>query len=125
MLLTLIGAFYAVDFYFGGRMPDLFKYVRDQVTFQDFERKLHPAVSTAGHVLFASVWLIYFPFSHILKLFFRYYHLLRWDGVLNVRGGEIEKRAQELLDFPVTWSAPHIRPHRTWKEVAADTGSEA
>jgi len=34
ILVTLLGGFYAVDVYFGGKMPELMKYVRDQVTFR-------------------------------------------------------------------------------------------
>ena len=124
ILMTLLGGFYAVDVYFNGRMPELLKYVRDQVTFQDFERKLHPAAATASHVLFASVWLVYLPFSHIMKLFFRYYHQLRWDDVTNTRGSFIESKIRGLLDLPVTWSAPHIAPGKKWSEVASQSGLE-
>ena len=125
ILITLLGGFYAVDFYFDGKMPELLKYVRDQVTFQDFERKLHPPWATASHVLFASVWLIYLPFSHIMKLFFRYYHQLLWDGVPNVEGGLMETKIKELLALPITWSAPHIRPGKTWGEAASESGEES
>ena len=125
ILITLLGGFYAVDVYFGGKMAELLKYVRDQVTFQDFERKLHPAAATASHVLFASVFLIYFPFSHMMKLFFRYYHQLRWDEVPNVKGGRVEAEVKELLGLPVTWSAPHIGPGKTWSDVASASGLES
>jgi len=121
----LLGGFYAVDVYFDGRMPELLKYVRDQVTFQDFERKLHPAVATASHVFFASLWLIYLPFSHIMKLSFRYYHQLRWDDVPNRRGSLIESKIKDLLDLPVTWSAPHIPAGKTWGQAASESGLEA
>ena len=102
-------------------MPALLKYVREQVTLRDFEHKLHPALAPALHVLFASVWLVYLPFSHVFQLFFRYYHHLRWDEVPNRRGGEVEARVKELLERPVTWSGPHIPVGRRWKEVATET----
>ena len=120
LLLTLLGAFYAVDAHFNAEAPALLKYVKEQVTFQDFQHKLHPALAPAGHVLFASIWLLYFPFSHIMLLFFRYYHHLRWDGVPNTRGSLIEKRVKGLLEQPVTWSAPHIQSGKTWREVAGE-----
>ncbi len=120
LLLTLIGGVYAVDIHFKSSMPGLLKYVKQQVTFADFEHKLHPALGPALHVLFASVWLIYLPFGHVFQLFFRYYHYLRWDDVPNVRGSEIERRMKEHLDRPVTWSAPHIPPGKRWREVASE-----
>jgi len=120
ILLTLIGGAFAVDIHFHSSMPALLKYVRGQVTFADFEHKLHPALAPALHVLFASVWLIYLPFSHVFQLFFRYYHSMRWDGVPNRRGSEVERRVKELLERPVTWSGPHIPVGRRWKEVASE-----
>ena len=120
MLLTLIVAFYAVNIHFNAQMPTLLKYVKEQVTFQDLEHKLHPAVAPASHVLFASVWLIYFPFSHIMQLFFRYYHHLLWDDEPNLRGSHIERKVKELLELPVTWSAPHIQSGKKWREVAME-----
>jgi hypothetical protein len=101
-------------------MPDLLKYVRDQVTFSDFEHKLHPAFGPAMHVLFASAWLVYLPFSHVFQLFFRYYHHLKWDEVANVKGGMVEARVKVLLEKPVTWSAPHISAGKRWSDVAAE-----
>jgi hypothetical protein len=101
-------------------MSALLKYVKAQVTFSDFEHKLHPALGPALHVLFASVWLIYLPFGHVFQLFFRYYHYLRWDDVANTRGSEVERRVKELLERPVTWSGPHIPMGKRWKEVASE-----
>ena len=42
LLLTLVGGVIAVDIHFHSSMPALLKYVREQVTFADFEHKLHP-----------------------------------------------------------------------------------
>ena len=120
LLLTLIGGVYAVDVHFKSSMPSLLKYVREQMTFADFEHKLHPSLAPALHVLFASVWLIYLPFSHVFQLFFRYYHFLRWDDVPNVSGSEIGRRIKEHLERPVTWSAPHIQSGKRWSEVASE-----
>ena len=120
ILLTLIGGAFAVDIHFHSSMPVLLKYVREQVTFQNFEHKLHPAPAPALHVLFASAWFVYVPFSHVFQLFFRYYHFLRWDDVPNVRGSEVGNRIKENLERPVTWSAPHIQSGERWKEVASE-----
>ncbi len=121
ILLTLIGGAFAVDIHFHSSMPALLRYVREQVTFADFEHKLHPALGPALHVLFVAVWLIYLPFSHVFQLFFRYYHYLRWDEVPNKPGSEVEKRVKKFLKRPVTWAAPHISPGKTWEEVAVET----
>jgi len=120
ILLTLAGGAFAVDIHFQSSMPGLLKYVREQVTFADFEHKLHPAFAPALHVLFASVWMVFLPFSHVFQLFFRYYHHLRWDNIPNTRGSEIERRIKELLDRPITWSGPHISPGKRWKEAASE-----
>ena len=120
LLLTLIGGVYAVDVHFKSSMPSLLKYVREQMTFADFEHKLHPSLAPALHVLFASVWLIYLPFSHVFQLFFRYYHFLRWDDVPNVRGSEVGRRIKEHLERPATWSASHIQSGKRWSEVASE-----
>ncbi len=120
ILLTLIGGAFAVDIHFHSSIPVLLKYVREQVTFQNFQHKLHPAPAPALHVLFASAWLIYLPFSHVFQLFFRYYHFLRWDDAPNVMGSEVGKRIKKNLERPVTWSAPHIQSGKSWKEVASE-----
>lgn len=117
MLATLAGGVYAVHVHFDGSMPATLKYVKGQLTFEDISHKLHPSPSTAAHVLLGSLWLIYLPFSHILQLFFRYYHALRFDEVPNVRGGAIERRVKGLLEKPVSWSAVHIQQGKTWGEV--------
>ena len=120
LLLTLVGGVIAVDIHFKSSMPALLKYVREQVTFANFEHKLHPSFGPALHIAFASVWLIYLPFSHVFQLFFRYYHYLRWDDVPNARGGVIENSVKKLLEQPVTWSAPHIQSGKRWREVASE-----
>jgi len=120
VLLTLLGGVYAVDVHFGSKMPALLRYVREQVTFANFEHKLHPAFGPALHIAFASAWLIYLPFSHVFGVFFRYYHTLQWDDVPNVRGSEIERRVKGQLEWPVTWSGPHAPSGKRWKEVASE-----
>lgn len=120
VILTLVEAFYAVHIYFDASMPAVVKYVRQQIAFEDLEMKLHPHVATATHVLLASAWLIYLPFSHILRLFFRYYHHLRWDDVPNVRGSAVERKVEKLLSRRVRWSAPHIPHGRNWDDFSSE-----
>lgn len=117
ILITLAGAFYSVQFFFGTSMSALMEYVKSQLSLE-LEHKLNPPLVPALHVLFVSPWLIYLPFSHMMQLFFRYYHELRWDHVPNLRGSDIERRVKKLLDQPVTWAAPHIQSGKKWGEVA-------
>jgi nitrate reductase gamma subunit len=129
LLITILGGFYAVYFHFGDSAPALLKYVKTQISFEDLDHKLHPPLATAAHVLLVAVWLIYFPYSHMLRLFFRYYHELRDDEVPNLPGGPIETRIRTLLGQKVSWSAPHIDSGKTWAELATslprDTSKEA
>jgi len=117
IIVTLGGGFYAVQVYFGGNMVEVFSYLRGQLAFE-LEHKLNPPVVTSLHVLFVSPWLIYLPFGHIMQLFFRYFHELRWDHVPNERGSNIEQKVQKLLEHRISWSAPHIQTGSKWGEVA-------
>jgi nitrate reductase gamma subunit len=120
ILLILAGGFLAVVFHFDSNMPELLRYVKDQVTFQDMELKLHPALAPASHVFFVSFWLLYLPFSHILQIFFRYYQHLRWDDVPNRKGSTVERVVEGHLNRPISWSAPHIKSGKGWGEVIRD-----
>jgi hypothetical protein len=75
----------------------------------------------ASHVFFVSFWLLYLPFSHVLRIFFRYYQYFRWDDVPNTSGSTIERKVKENLDRPVGWSAPHIKSGKAWGEVIRET----
>jgi nitrate reductase gamma subunit len=120
MMFTLLEAYYAVHVHFNADVPALLKYVNEQVTFQDLNHKLHTPAVPSIHVLFVSIWLMYFPFSHIMMLLFRYYHYFRWDDKPNLRGSQIEKKVREVLDQPITWSAPHIQSRKKWREVVTE-----
>jgi nitrate reductase gamma subunit len=123
IIATLAGGFYAVQFFFEGSAVELVRYVNDQLQF-DFAHKLEPAVVPSLHMLFISAWMIYLPFSHIMKLFFRYYHELRWDHVTNVRGSSLEKRINKNLERRVSWADSHIQTGKKWGEVAAGMPEE-
>jgi hypothetical protein len=115
--VTLGGGFYAVQVYFGGNMLEVMGYVKGQLAFE-LEHKLNAPAVTSLHVLFVSPWLIYLPLGHIMQLFFKYFHELRWDHVPNTRGSKIEQKVQKLLNQRVQWSAPHIQTGSKWSEVA-------
>ncbi len=123
ILVTLVGGFYSVQFFFEGDSVQLVQYVNEQMQF-DFSHKLEPEVVPSLHVLFIAAWLIYLPFSHVLQLVFRYYHEIRWDHATNVRGSRIESIINKQVGKPVSWSDWHVGAGRTWGEVVSGLPEE-
>ncbi len=117
ILITLVGGFYATQFYLGG-MSGVLEYVNDQLAFE-WAHKLNPPLLTSIHVLSVAPWLIYLPLGHVMLVFFRYYHELRWDHVPNFRGSALEKRAERQLERRVSWADSLIQTGKKWSEVAA------
>jgi nitrate reductase gamma subunit len=79
---------------------------------------IHVKPGAAVHIVLFNLFLIYLPFTrsmHYITRFFAFF-LIRWDDEPNLRGSELEKKLQELLDQKITWSAPHIKSGRTWRE---------
>ncbi len=72
------------------------------------------------HIILISLFLLYFPITRMMHLFAKYflYHNVRWEDEPNVKGGKLEKKVKEALNFGVSWSAPHIQAGKTWAEVA-------
>jgi len=56
----------------------------------------------------------------MMHLFAKYflYHNVRWEDEPNIKGGKLEAKVKEALNFGVSWSAPHIQSGKTWAEVA-------
>lgn len=72
------------------------------------------------HIILISLFLLYFPLTRMMHLFAKYftYHNVRWEDEPNLRGGKLEKKIEEALNFGVSWSAPHMKTGKTWAEVA-------
>ncbi len=117
IVVTLAGGLYAVLVHFGGNISSVLTYVNQQLAFH-LESKLNAPLASSAHLLIVAPWLVYLPFSHIMKLFLRYYHELRWDDKPNLKGTDIEKNVKKLLQKPVSWSSPHIQSGKSWSEVA-------
>jgi nitrate reductase gamma subunit len=96
-----------------------------------FARLLTFGLSSAGppltslgalEVVLGSVLLAYIPLTHMSHFFTKWfmYHDIRWGDEPNMVGGEIERRINENLQYPVSWSAPHIRGDgkKNWVDVA-------
>jgi nitrate reductase gamma subunit len=78
----------------------------------------------AAEIVLGSVLLAYIPLTHMAHFFTKWfmYHDIRWSDEPNIRGSKIEKTVQEMLNYPVSWSAPHIRGDgkKTWAQVATE-----
>jgi nitrate reductase gamma subunit len=86
--------------------------------------RFEPAAATtlvAAHMLLAGLILAYLPFTRMVHFFAKYflYHQVRWDDRPVIPGGSLEKGLRAAMDFGVSWSADHVGPGRTWKDVAA------
>ncbi len=79
-------------------------------------------------IALASVLVAYIPLTHMSHFFIKWftYHGVRWGDEPNMPGSKIEQQVNEVLQYPVSWSASHIRGDgkRTWVDVAT-SGVEA
>lgn len=78
--------------------------------------------ATYTHIMLFSLFLIYLPFTrstHYITIFFAFFGVL-WGDKPNLRGSDIERGVQEMLDKPVHWSAPHIQSIKKWSDVATE-----
>ncbi len=83
--------------------------------------QLSPGLLAAEAIL-VSMLLVYIPLTHMSHFFTKWfmYHDIRWSDEPNFVGGKIEKQIGKALQYPVSWSAPHIRGDgkKTWADVA-------
>jgi nitrate reductase gamma subunit len=79
-------------------------------------------ILTVVAVVLANLMVIYIPFTHMSHMVAKYftYHSVRWNDEALEPGGALDKKLQEQLAYPVTWSAEHIGADgtRTWADVA-------
>ncbi len=75
-------------------------------------------------VLLAMLLLAYIPLTHMAHFFVKWFtwHKIRWDDEPNLRGSRIEAQVNAALQYPVSWSAPHIQGDgkKTWVDVATE-----
>jgi nitrate reductase gamma subunit len=71
-----------------------------------------------------AILVAYIPLTHMSHFVGKYfaYHSIRWSDEPNLPGGKQEKVINELLNQPVSWSAPHIKADgkKTWLDVATE-----
>jgi nitrate reductase gamma subunit len=79
-----------------------------------------PSVSA----ILLALLVAYIPLTHMSHFVGKYfaYHAIRWADEPNLPGSRQEAVIHELLNQPVTWSAPHIRGDgkKTWLDVATE-----
>ncbi len=67
-------------------------------------------------------FLVYLPFTHMTHFIAKYftYHHVRWSDEPNMKNSKIEKQVDRVLQYPVSWSAPHIKGDgkKNWVDVA-------
>lgn len=96
-------------------------YVAGIITFSQY-----PSLPVVGilNIVLTLAFLIYLPFTHMTHFFTKYfiYHNVRWEDAPNVDGHKMQQQISELLNQPVSWSAPHIAADgkRTWLAVATE-----
>ncbi len=94
------------------------------VTFDFSTTVSGPTGLIAVEIVLVSILSAYIPLTHMSHFFTKWfmYHDIRWSDEPNFVGGKIEKRVNEALQYPVSWSAPHIRGDgkKTWAEVATE-----
>jgi nitrate reductase gamma subunit len=78
----------------------------------------------ALEILLISLLIAYIPLTHMSHFFTKWFtwHKIRWDDEPNRVGSWIEKRIQEALNYPVSWSAEHIHADgkKTWADLATE-----
>ena len=123
-------AFLVVIFLTGGLALIAFSDISQQLTM--FVQALLTADSSirmptvlAVHVVLVLLFLAYLPFTQMLHFVAKYftYHRVRWDDRAMTPGSPLEKEVSELLQQPVTWSAPHLGAdgEKNWVDIVTDT----
>jgi hypothetical protein len=83
----------------------------------------------AAEIIMASLLVAYIPLTHMSHFFTKWfmYHDIRWSDEPNFRGSKIERQIAEVMKYPVSWSAPHIRGDgkKTWVDVATSGVEES
>ncbi len=73
-------------------------------------------------VLLVVLTIAYIPLTHMSHFFMKYflYHDIRWGDTPNIDTPKTDEQIGVVLNYPVSWSAPHIAGDgkKTWAEVA-------
>ena len=76
----------------------------------------------ALHLLLGFFLMIWIPLTHMGHIVMKYfmYHDIRWGDTPTNYSPENQKKIGEVLQYPVSWAAPHIADggRKTWVQVA-------
>ncbi len=118
-----LAAHLLVDRYFAG----LRTYFEHLVTFNGSSHTpdlIQPSFLMVSEIVLASLLLAYIPLTHMSHFFTKWftYHHVRWNDKPNLGDSRIERQIHEVLKYPVSWSAPHIRGDgkKNWVDVATE-----
>jgi nitrate reductase gamma subunit len=115
-----------VSFFTGSGVAATQSYFASLITF-DLDAPVGGGGITLMVLLF-SLLAAYVPLTHMSHFFTKYfmYHHIRWDDTPNLRGGKIEEKLQQYLNYKVGWSGPHIKSagEKTWAQVATENPFE-
>jgi len=74
------------------------------------------------HVLVGLLLIMWIPVGHMGHVFMKYftYHDIRWGDEPTVYSDKFKKAIGKALQYPVSWSAPHIKGEgkKTWVDIA-------
>jgi nitrate reductase gamma subunit len=90
-------------------------------------RAPHVSPLVATQMSLAALFVMYLPATRMIHFFAKYftYHAVRWDDRPRVAGSAMDRSLAAALDFGVSWSAPHVRTGRTWREVVTNLPGES
>ncbi len=78
----------------------------------------------ALEIVLAVILIAYIPMTHMSHFFIKWFtwHKIRWDDEPNSLGSHIEKKILEQVQYPVSWSAPHINADgkKNWVDIATE-----
>jgi len=77
-------------------------------------------------IILASLLVAYIPLTHMSHFFTKWftYHDVRWSDEPNLPGSGFDEKIAKQLEYPVGWSAPHIRGDgkKNWVDVVTSSG---
>jgi len=121
--LALLGLVFATGLYAYFSTADysleLGYFARSLITFSP---QSYISVPLGVHILIALIFLTYLPFTYMIHFVAKYftYHEVRWND--RPQSEQMTRKLNELLQQPVSWSAPHVKGDgkKNWVDTATE-----